>query len=66
MIGRKSENEVFQKVLNCPTCRSLGVGKAIEQRLMLTRKAYCGVFKIEDGKSQIRHENKIHQRVMIN
>lgn len=43
---------------DCATCRSLGVEKAIEQRLMCNRKNYRTKIEINDGKKQMFQEQK--------
>jgi len=43
---------------DCATCRSLGIEKAIEQRLMVSRKNYKTKFEITKGSSQLNKERE--------
>jgi len=43
---------------DCATCRTLGVEKAIEERLMTSRKNYKTKFEITKGSSQLNKERE--------
>lgn len=43
---------------DCASCRTLGVEKAIEQRLMASRKGHKTDFKIKDSGKQLRKERE--------
>jgi len=66
MVGRTNESEQFKRPDSCPNCRSLGVEKAIEQRLMCKRKTYKGIFQIADGKELLKHEKKKQMSIPFN
>jgi len=46
VICEKNKHGITPSPKSCATCKSLGVEKAIEQRLMASRKSYKTEFKI--------------------